>query len=243
MNPEYYEVHVPGEKLYPEGTTIKVKKVTPFEQKRFFSLMSTAEEHETSKVLLNFLRGLIVCEGVSFDDLYFFDLQYLLYQIRAVTYKLFPLKVYTNCDQCGEKISITIEPTELEIIELPEVVQKTVLLDNHGEIPIRPKKLKDDATIDSFLKAQGFEVTDLAMRIMVMDLLTLSDWQPLPELWNMAQMGDITVEDTIRIEQYLSNTVWGVKEEVKQTCRHCGKEVVVSYQLDAADFFSVDTGE
>lgn len=243
MNPEYYDVHVPGEKLYPEGTTIKVKKVTPFEQKRFFSLMSMAEEHETSKVLLDFLRGLVVCEGVSFDDLYFFDLQYLLYQIRAVTYKLFPLKVYTNCDQCGEKISITIEPTELEIIELPEVVQKTVLLDNHGEIPIRPKKLKDDAVIDGFLKAQGFEVTDLAMRIMVMDLLTLSDWQPLPELWNMAQMGDITVEDTIRIEQYLSNTVWGVKEEVKQVCRHCGKEVVVSYQLDAADFFSVDTGE
>lgn len=243
MNPEYYDVHVPGEKLYPEGTTIKVKKVTPFEQKRFFSLMSMAEEHETSKVLLDFLRGLVICEGVSFDDLYFFDLQYLLYQIRAVTYKLFPLKVYTNCDQCGEKISITIEPTELEIIELPEVVQKTVLLDNHGEIPIRPKKLKDDAVIDGFLKAQGFEVTDLAMRIMVMDLLTLSDWQPLPELWNMAQMGDITVEDTIRIEQYLSNTVWGVKEEVKQVCRHCGKEVVVSYQLDAADFFSVDTGE
>lgn len=243
MNQEFYEVHVPGERLYPEGTTIKVKKVTPFEQKRFFSLMSTAEEHETSKVLLDFLRGLVVCEGVSFDDLYFFDLQYLLYQIRAVTYKLFPLKVYTNCDQCGEKLSITIEPTELEIIELPEVIQKTVLLDNHGEIPIRPKKLKDDAVIDVFLKAQGFEVTDLAMRIMVMDLLTLSDWQPLPELWNMAQMGDITVEDTIRIEQYLSNTVWGVKEEVKQVCRHCGKEVVVSYQLDAADFFSVDTGE
>lgn len=243
MNQEFYEVHVPGERLYPEGTTIKVKKVTPFEQKRFFSLMSTAEEHETSKVLLDFLRGLVVCEGVSFDDLYFFDLQYLLYQIRAVTYKLFPLKVYTNCDQCGEKLSITIEPTELEIIELPEVIQKTVLLDNHGEIPIRPKKLKDDAVIDGFLKAQGFEVTDLAMRIMVMDLLTLSDWQPLPELWNMAQMGDITVEDTIRIEQYLSNTVWGVKEEVKQVCRHCGKEVVVSYQLDAADFFSVDTGE
>lgn len=243
MNQEFYEVHVPGERLYPEGTTIKVKKVTPFEQKRFFSLMSTAEEHETSKVLLDFLRGLVVCEGVSFDELYFFDLQYLLYQIRAVTYKLFPLKVYTNCDQCGEKLSITIEPTELEIIELPEVIQKTVLLDNHGEIPIRPKKLKDDMVIDGFLKAQGFEVTDLAMRIMVMDLLTLSDWQPLPELWNMAQMGDITVEDTIRIEQYLSNTVWGVKEEVKQVCRHCGKEVVVSYQLDAADFFSVDTGE
>lgn len=243
MNQEFYEVHVPGERLYPEGTTIKVKKVTPFEQKRFFSLMSTAEEHETSKVLLDFLRGLVVCEGVSFDELYFFDLQYLLYQIRAVTYKLFPLKVYTNCDQCGEKLSITIEPTELEIIELPEVIQKTVLLDNHGEIPIRPKKLKDDTVIDGFLKAQGFEVTDLAMRIMVMDLLTLSDWQPLPELWNMAQMGDITVEDTIRIEQYLSNTVWGVKEEVKQVCRHCGKEVVVSYQLDAADFFSVDTGE
>jgi hypothetical protein len=243
MNQEFYEVHVPGERLYPEGTTIKIKKVTPFEQKRFFSLMSTAEEHETSKVLINFLRGLVTCDGISFDDLYFFDLQYLLYQIRAVTYKLFPLKVYTNCDQCGEKLSITIEPTELEIVELPEVVQKTVLLDNHGEIPIRPKKLKDDAVIDDFLKAQGFEVTDLAMRIMVMDLLTLSDWQPLPELWNMAQMGDITVEDTIRIEQYLSNTVWGVKEEVKQVCRHCGKEVVVSYQLDAADFFSVDTGE
>lgn len=243
MNQEFYTVHVPGEKLYPEGMSIKVRKITPFEQKRFFSLMSTAEPHETSKVLLEFLKGIVTCEGIAFEDLYFFDLQYLLYQIRAITYKLFPLKVYTSCEHCGEKMSITIEPTELEIMEVPEDLPETVLLDNHGEIKVRPKKIKDDAVIDAFLKSHGFDVADIAMRIMVIDLLTLSDWQPLPELWNMAEMGDITVEDTIRIEQYLSKAVWGVKEEVKQVCRHCNKEVVVSYQLDAADFFSVDTGE
>ena len=242
-NAEYYKIQVPGEKLYPAGVEIKVKKITPFEQKRFFSLISAAEDYEINKTLLNFLKGLVVCEGIQFEDLYYCDLQFIMYQIRAVTYKLFPLKVYTTCEHCGNKLSIPIEVTNLEVLSAPEDLPKTVLLDNHGEIPIRPKKIKDDFIIDEFLKSQNIKTDDLPMRIMVMDLLTLSEWQPLPELWNLAYMGDITVEDIIRIEQFLSQAIWGPKEEVKHTCRHCNKEVVVSYQLDATDFFSVDTGE
>lgn len=241
LQPEYYNIDLPGKDLYPEGVKVEIKKITPFEQKKFFSLMSNAEEADMSKILVNFLKSLVRCEGVEFEDLYYNDLQFILYQVRAVTYKLFPLKIYTNCEHCGEKISVPVDVTKLEITGAPEGLTKTILLDNHGEVPIRPKKIKDDVAIDNFLKSQGLEVTDLAMRILVMDLLLLSDWQPLPELWNLAMMGDITVEDTVRIEQYLSDSLWGVKEEVKDVCRHCNKEVVVSYQLDAADFFSANT--
>lgn len=244
MNPqvETYPVELPGKILYPEDAKFFIKKITPFEQKKFYSDMVVADTiSERNKVVIDLIKRLVICENYSVDNLYVQDYIFLLYQIRAVTYKMFPIKIYTDCEECGERYGTPIDVTKLDIETLEEKnTVKTIKLENFGEVPFRYKQLSDDLLIDKLLKQSDLDPEDLFMRILALDAITLSNWKPVEEVWSLIATGEITVEDTAKIEEQFNNFVWGVKEEITCKCPHCGKEVVVPYSLDAADFFSID---
>jgi DNA-directed RNA polymerase subunit RPC12/RpoP len=242
MNPqiETYKVELPGKILYPDDAAFYVKKITPFEQKRFFSNMSTADTLlEKNQVVIDLLKRLVVCENYKFDDIYAFDYQFLLYQIRAVTYKLFPIKFYHECEECSHKISQELDISQLKVETLEsDQIHKTIELDNFGHVPFRYRKVKDTQSIFNWLKKNNLNEDDWMMQFLTLDLLALDHWKSIEETWPLVINGDITVQDTIKIEQIISDFSWGVKEEITFKCPNCGKEVVVPYTLDATDFFS-----
>ena len=242
MNQETYKIELPGKLLYPENATFSVKKITPFEQKKFYSDMSVAETlEERNTAVREVLKRLVICENYSLDNIYMQDYSFILYQIRAVTYKMFPLKVYVDCEECKQKYGTEIDVTQLDIETLDaDKVVKEVELENFGVVPFRYKQIGDDVVIDRLLRESGMNQEDLFMRVLALDAVSLSDWKPVDEVWALISEGQITVEDVTKIENLLGNFTWGVKEEVKCRCPHCGKEVVVPYSLDATDFFSVD---
>lgn len=238
---EYYDVDLPGKLNYPQNVKVSVKKITPFEQKKFYSQMVNAQnEEEQDKVVRDFIKGLVKCENITFEELYYPDYTFLLYQIREVTYKLFPLKYYFTCPDCGQKQSVEIKINDLQIETLDEKMKDTVELDNFGEVAIRFKTIQDDETVTKFLKSKGENPTDIFMRILVVELLLLSKWQPLEETWEMAKSGQITSQDITKIEEFIAKNNWGVKEEVHGKCYKCGKEVAENYSIDPASFFSTN---
>lgn len=244
MNPqvETYKIELPGKILYPSDAAFSVKKITPFEQKKFYSDMSVAETlEERNTAVRDLIKRLVICENYDLDNIYMPDFSFILYQIRAVTYKMFPLKVYTDCEGCGRKYSTPIEVTDLSIETLEEdKVVKEIELENFGAVPFRYKQIGDDATIERLVKKANMDSEDLFMRLLALDAVVLSDWKPVEEVWDLIANGEITVQDITKIEKTLSDFTWGVKEEIACRCPHCGKEVVVPYSLDATDFFSVD---
>lgn len=238
---EYYKVELPGKLNYDSNVNVEVKKITPFDQKKFYSEMMTAQnEEEQDKIVLNFVKKLTKCENIEFEDLYYPDYIFLLYQIREVTYKLFPLKYYYTCPDCGQRQGAEIKISELQIESLDEKIKDIIELDEFGEVAIRYKTLKDDITVSEFLKKKGEKPDDIFMRILAAELLLLDKWQPLEETWEMAKTGQITAQDINRIEEFVANNSWGVKEEVKCKCQKCGKEVAESYNIDPASFFSAN---
>ena len=65
---EYYEVELPGKINYAPDVKVEVKKITPFEQKKFYSQMSNVETiEEQDKVVKNFVRGLVKCTNIEFE--------------------------------------------------------------------------------------------------------------------------------------------------------------------------------
>lgn len=242
MNPETYSVELPGKILYPENAKFEIKKVTPFEQKKFFSEMVSAETlEERNKVVIDFVKRLIICENYSTDKIYSFDYTFLLYQIRAVTYKLFPIKVYTTCEECEHRYGIEIEIPKLTIETLEEKnIDNIINFENFGEVKFRYKQLDDDLLVDSLLKRNNIDREDIFMRILALDAVLLSDWKPIDEVWDLILQGLITAEDLAQLENKFNKTTWGVKEEINCKCPKCGKEVVVPYTLDATDFFSTN---
>ena len=88
-----------------------------------------------------------------------------------------------------------------------------------------------------FMKQRRLDEKDDNLKILVYDLLLLSNWKPLNELWALAENGDITVQDIALIEKFIDDNTWGVREEYTYVCRHCNKEVSNPFAVRLDDFF------
>lgn len=236
MTPEYYKVSVPGENLYDLVEPIQIRKITPIEQKRLVGILIDEDNNHT-KEIVGFINGLI--KGIDPYELYWPDYYFLLYQMRLVTYKMFPIEFIITCPHCGEKQTVQLDVQSLQIDEVPECYKKDskIFLENFGEVPFRYKKVKDDIIVSDFMKAHKIKEEDIALTNLVYDLCLLSDWKPLEELWALAETGEITMQDIIVVEDFLAKCMWGVKEECKFNCRKCGEEVSSAYDMQLEDFF------
>lgn len=236
---EYKATDLPGKSLYDQEFSVQIRSITPIEQKYILSL--SQKDQKSTKDYMEFLKKLILIDNpeMKFEDLYWYDIQYLLYRIRYLTYPKYPIKLGFKCSECNTVIQHDLDIGVLDINE-PDNVQRTILLDNLGETPIRNKVVGDDLVIEEFAKRHNLDiVNDIQMRLLLLDLCLISKTKSLDELYAMAETGEITANDIITIEQWFENTIWGVKEEIDVICPKCKKEASKGYLLSIEDFFSI----
>lgn len=239
MAMEYVATDLPGKSLYEQEFSVQIRKITPIEQKYILSL--SQKEQKSTQDYMNFLKKLIVIDNpmVKFEDLYWYDIQYLLYRIRYITYTKYPIKLGFKCDECGTVIPHDLDIGKLNINE-PENIQRTIMLDNLGEMAIRNKLVGDDLTIEQFAKRHNLDINeDIQMRLLLLDLCLLSKTKSLEELYALAETGEISASDIITVEQWIEKNTWGVDENVTVTCPKCHKEASKGYLLSIEDFFSI----
>lgn len=247
MRQQTCAIDLPGKILYDKEFSVQIRKITPIEQKYILSL--SQKEQKSNRDYIQFLKGLVIIDNpeVRFEDLYWFDVQYILYKIRFVTYEKYPIKLSFRCDNvldddemCNEKIIQDLKIGELDVVtpdDLPNL-KKEIELENLGPTKIRCKIMQDDITIEEFMKAHKIAADDYQMRLLLLDLALISTEHPLEELYKMAADGTLTAQDIIVIEQWFKDTLWGVKQQVKVKCPKCGKESLREYVLGLEDFFS-----
>lgn len=247
MSQETYAVDLPGKILYDKEFEVDIRKITPIEQKYIISLGQ--KQQRSNKDYLEFIRKLIVFnrEDVKLEDLFWFDVQYLLYRIRFTTYTKYPIKLKFKClgtredgSVCTQEITKELDMGNL-VINTPDDNPNrtdTITLDNLGETKIRNKILGDDIEIDKMLKKLNIDEDDAQMRLLMLDLCLISNGKSLEEMYKLAENGTITAEDIVGIEKWFVDNVWGVKEELTIKCPICGKEESRAYALHLEDFFS-----
>ena len=237
---EYKATDFPGKILYDKEFNIQIRCITPLEQKYILSLGQ--KDQKSQKEYIDFLKKLIVIDNpeMQFEDLYWYDIKYLLYRIRYLTYTKYPIKLEFHCDECGSSIVKDLDIGNLDISE-PENLQRTIHLDNLGEVNIRNKTLRDDITIDEFAKAMNIAPDDMQMRLLLLDLCLISNStdRPLKYLYSLASTGEITANDIVEIEKWFDQSEWGIKEELNVVCPKCKKEASKRYLLSIEDFFSI----
>ena len=239
MSLEYKATDLPGKSLYPKQFSCQIRPITPIEQKYILSL--SQKDQKTTQDYLNFLKKLVVFDNpeMTFEELFWYDVQYLLYRIRYLTYPKYPIKLGFKCLECGETISHTLDVGVLDIKEPTENMQRTIILDNLGEISIRNKIVGDDLLVEEFIKRKGIDPSDMQMRILLLDLCLISQEKSLDELFALTESADITANDILTIENWFTENEWGMKEEVNVKCPKCNKEASRGYVLSIEDFFSV----
>lgn len=239
---EYIAIDLPGKLLYKKEFNTTIRKITPIEQKYIISL--SQKEQKTNKDYIDFIKKLVSFDNpeMTFEELFWYDVQYILYRIRFITYSKYPIKLEFTCleENCEEKISRELKAEELVIYtpdDLKDVSFK-INLDVLGEVDIRNKTIGDDIVIDNFMRQKRMDPEDLQMRLLLLDLCLVANGKSLAEMYKFAEEGAISAEDIVRIEEWFTKAVWGVKEELKVKCPKCGKEESRSYMLATEDFFS-----
>lgn len=248
MAHEYYAIDLPGKILYKKEFNTEIRRITPIEQKFIISL--SQKQQKTNKDYLNFIKKLIKFDNpeMTFEELFWFDVQYILYRIRFTTYEKYPIKLSFECDNyneetnttCGKEFEQELRMGDLEIVtpdDLPEL-SNIITLEKLGDMPIRNKIINDDLIIEDFAKKRNIDINDVQMRLLLLDLCLISDTKPLAALYDLAENGDITVNDIMAIEEWFTKNIWGVKEEIKIKCPKCGKEASRGYILSLEDYFS-----
>lgn len=230
LNQEYFEIELPGLKLYNGLDNLRIKKITPFIHKRILSLATI--EADPSK-FLDLLNELII--NYDLNDINLDDLSYILYQIRVTCYNMVPIELRFKCPHCEKENKVILDASALDIIERDSY--PTVNLENFGEKQLRYRKIKDDKTVESFLTSKGLDKDDPFYRTLVVDALVLDSWKPLEEVWDLMEKSQITVQDTLQIENALIKNSYGVKQELTYQCKHCKEEVTQAYELSLSDYF------
>lgn len=240
----YTAIDIPGKILYKKEFNASIRSITPIEQKYIISLSS--KQQRTNQDYINFLKKLVAFDNseMTFEELYWFDVQYILYRIRFMTYSTRPIELEYTCDNdgCDEKFKTSLDLGKVITLEASDIegLVTGIHLDNLGDCPIRQKVMGDDVAIDNLLKAKGFDPDDLSMRTLALDLCLISNGRTLEEMWELANDGVITANDILNIEDWFSKTIWGVKEELLVKCPKCGKESSRGYMLALEDFFSAN---
>ena len=107
MAHEYYAIDLPGKILYPKQFNVSIRRITPIEQKYILSL--SQKEQKTSQDYLNLIKPWVKFDNpeMTFEELYWFDVQYMLYRIRFTTYEKYPLTINFICqeEECGSEIA------------------------------------------------------------------------------------------------------------------------------------------
>lgn len=239
---EYTAIDLPGKILYKKPFSVSIRKITPIEQKYIISL--TQKEQDSSKDYLNFIKKLITFDNpeMTFEELFWFDLQYILYRIRFVTYAKYPIRLRFKCtnEDCGEEVKFALNMGDLAIYT-PDDVEGLITeieLEKLGTTEIRNKTVGDDLVIDTFMDKHGMDKTDLQLRLLLLDLCIISNGKSLEEMYKLAEDDEITAADITAIEEWFTKAIWGVKEEIKIKCPKCGKEESRGYYLTLEDFFS-----
>lgn len=241
---EYFAVDLPGKSLYNIDFSTEVRKITPIEMKFANSLFQ--KQQIQPQEYIDFYKKMIRFTNpeMTFEKLFWFDFQYILYQIRFRTFKNYPIKLVLNCknEECEKEFTQPLDIGALQILEpsdLPNFKTK-IELDNLGSVTIRNKTMQDDVDIYNFAKAHKIDITQLENVIFMADLCAIANEYTLEELYKFAEDGTLTAEDILKIEDWIKNSIWGVKEEFLAKCPFCGKEEPRRYSLTLGDYFSVD---
>lgn len=240
---EYYAVDLPGKSLYEKQFNIKIRRVTPIEQR--FILSITDKQQKTNKDYYDFIKKLVEFDNLdmTFEELYWFDLRYLLYRIRFTTYEKYPIKLEFTCDGedgCDEKFIQQLDMGNLAISTPEDIkdLKTTITLQNLGEVKIRQKILKDDIEIENFIKNHNLPEDNIQMHLLLVDLCLISNGKTLEEMYALAEQDTITASDITAIEEWFTSSVWGVTEYLPTKCPKCGKEASRAYMLRLENFFS-----
>jgi hypothetical protein len=210
--------------LYPSGVTFLGRPLNVLEVKK----LSSMNEVNADFIVNETISKCIKVDGISVDDIVVSDKAFILYWLRANTYKNSGFLINYTCPHCEKdaeyKFSLEVLDTKyldekfanLEPITLPE--SKSVVKIKH--LTIRDESLIKNL-IKSYQKSSIIKLdSDLAYTCAQIEYVEGIEFRSLKDRYDYLM--NCHPSDYSYIESYINHISFGVRPFVEATCPHEG---------------------
>lgn len=221
-------------KIYKKGTKLLARPLKVLELK----MLSTLNENNMNFVINDIISK--ATQGIDVNDLAIGDKLFLIFWLRANTYKNISYPIEYTCYHCGKSATHDFNHDDLKINYIKDDFNEDneIKLPSGSKIKIHAMRTKDEILVQNFLKtnAKAFSNFDD-------DLLTVAalideingEKLSLNQKYNwLIDLED--PRDYSYIISYINHYDFGVDTIINADCKHCGGDLNLQINF-RPDFF------
>jgi len=224
-------------RLYPPNTTIYGRPLTVKEVR----LLSGMNENNVTFIINEILQG--ATKGIDINELYVADKLYILFWLRANTYKNEGYSTEYICNSCGTKNNYLFTMDKLNVVSLDEKnfdpEYELQLLNSNDKIKIGFPKVKDENKVSQMLKQSKNGSIQLDEEILSMaTMVKFINGEEMSLKYVYEYLCNLTVEDFAYIKTYLEKIEIGVSPIFSTNCvnQSCQEENLIQVRFQS-EFF------
>ena len=220
-------------KLYPEGTKLYGRPLNVREVKK----LSALNEHNFDIIIKEVLSTAIT--GYPISDILSGDKLYLIFWLRANTYKDARFVTPFICDECGKQSEYKFDVGAFDInyLENFDGSLELRLLNKKATIGFSFNTIKDEDRIKRFVDSNKDSLNRFDDEVVTISSMIKTINGKSPSLREGCEyiMG-LDAEDYAYLHSYILHVDFGINPIIKTTCKHCGGENSVRITF-RSDFF------
>jgi len=220
--------------LYPKGTKLRGRGLKNNEVKK----LCTLNEKNYNRIINEIISATI--KGLPVEDILEQDKIYLIFWLRANTYKNANFITEYECEHCEKESHYHFDVDKFDIKYIEENYDPNFelkLLNTEDVVTFRFAKVGDLERIETFKSAMANGITKYDDDTIAIASLVNTINGEQKSMSKICQfISDLDPEDLAYLTSYVQDIDFGVSPLVKATCVHCEgvTEVPVSFR---ADFF------
>jgi hypothetical protein len=223
-------------KLYSEGTVIKARPLKVSEVKMLAGMTEDTANNIVNQILERTIRG------IDIEDIYTADKMYIMFWLRANTYKESGYEVSFECNECKKTSQYKFELDVLNVKQLTDddakTLKKEFKLPNGDKIKFKLLTVKDENDNEKFLKQNktalmNFEDEMVSICRMI-DTINGEKKGMIDKYMYLSEQ--LLPTDYAYLESYLENASVGLEPTISVKCTKCGGEADVLLPF-RPDFF------
>ena len=220
-----------GGKFYPEGTEILGRPMKVLEVKK----ISSMGEENGDFVINDIIRRTIT--GIDVSELYTADKLYIVFWLRANTYRDSGYVVPFICPKCEKKSEYHFEVDNLEVQTLSEDFSpsKELKMSDGSKVTFDYLKIKDELFIDRFKELNYQTVGEIDDELLSMaQMIKTINGKDKTLLEKYHWILGVDPGDYSYLKSYMTKKGMGIKPFVNIECQECGgtASIAVSFRED-----------
>lgn len=207
-------------KLYPEGTVIKGRPLKTMEVKK----LATLNEDNIESIVNEILDSAIT--GIEVRDILVADKMYLLFWLRANTYKESGFNIEFYCGQCDSESEYEFDIDNIVTTDIRDNYDANRVLElpsSKKTVKVKYLKISDEKKVANFLVNNHSMMTYDEEMLNIANFISNingNDTDSLLDAYTFVVSLDPA--DFAYIVSYLNHIECGIKNEMVVTCKKCG---------------------